>query len=267
MTVFEFADYKAFLAHLISTYPKNGRGQARRLADHLGIHSVVVSQILAGDRHFTLEQALKVSAYFGLDERATDYFVLLVSCARAGSKDLEGYFEKKLLVLRVETMNLKNRVVDHRPLADTDKGVFYGNWFYSGIRLLSSIEGYQTVEAIAKYFGMSRAKVAEVISFLVSRGLCGERDGQVFIGVTATHVDSASPFVNSHRRNWRLKALERFSEPREGDIFYSGPFSLSKADAELTRKELVKMVAEVSRRVGDSPPEKLVCLNLDWFEF
>ena len=76
-----------------------------------------------------------------------------------------------------------------------------------------------------------------------------------------------SPFVNSHRRNWRLKAIEKFPKPGEQDLFYSGPYSLSEKDYDWLRKELVKLISTVSARVGDSPPEKLACLNLDFFEF
>jgi uncharacterized protein (TIGR02147 family) len=268
LSIYEYREYKPFLLDLIRTYPKAGRGQARKLSEHLAVNSVVVSQILAGDRHFTPEQSLKVAHFFGLDERATDYLVLLVNFARAGSKDLEAHYEKKLEKLRREILNLKNRVVEHRELNDPEKGIFYSNWFYSGIRLLSSIEGYKSVEAIAGYFGLSRAKVADVISFLLSMGLCKEqKDGKITIGTTATYVDAASPFVNSHRRNWRMKALERFSEIRDGDLFYSGPYSLSQKDADHIRKELAKLVAECSKRVADSPAEKLYCLNVDWFEF
>ena len=267
MTIFDFHEYKPFLAKLIHSFPKNGRGQARKLAEHLNVNSVVISQILAGDRHFTPEHAIQVAVYFGLDERSTDYFVLLVQQARAGSKELEKHFEKKLAAIRREALNLKNRVIEHRELSDPDKGVFYSNWYYGGISLLSSIEGYDNVDAMATYFGLSRAKVAEVVSFLVSRGLCEEKNGRIKMGVTSTYVDGTSPFVNSHRRNWRLKALNRFSELREHDMFYSGPYSLSQKDAEYIRKELAKLVSEVSQRVGDSPAEKLYCLNLDWFEF
>jgi len=266
MSIYDFSEYKPFLTDLIHSFPKNGRGQARKLAAYLDVNSVVVSQILAGDRHFTPEQSLRVASFFGLDERATDYFVLLVQQARAGTKILEQHFEKKLEKLRQETSNLKNRVIEHRELSDPDKGVFYSNWFYSGIRLLSSIEGYNSIEAIAAYFRLSRAKVASVVSFLVERGLCQEKDGRISIGVTATHVDAASPLVNSHRRNWRMKGLERFSELGPHDLFYSSPYSLSQKDADFIRKELVKLVADCSKRVADSPAEKLYCLNLDWWQ-
>jgi hypothetical protein len=120
---------------------------------------------------------------------------------------------------------------------------------------------------MAHFFHLTRAQIAPVISFLLSTGLCVEEKGRIKLGTTATYVGTDSPFVNSHRRNWRLKAMERFSSTGPGDLFYSSPCSISKTDAEVIRKELAKMIGEISKRVGDSPPEKLACLNIDWFEF
>jgi uncharacterized protein (TIGR02147 family) len=267
MTIYDYTEYKRFLNDWIHAMPKQGRGQARRLSEHLGVNSVVVSQILSGSRHFSIEHALDAAKFFALDERATDYFLTMVQLARAGTAALEAHHAKKLALMRAQNANLKNRVIEHRELSDPDKGIFYSNWFYSGIRLLSSIPGYDSVEAIAGYFGLSRAKVANVVRFLVDRGLCEEKEGKLGLGVTATYVDASSPLVNSHRRNWRLKGLERFSELREEDLFYSGPYSLSQKDAEQIRKELVKLIADCSKRVADSPAERLYCLNVDWFGF
>jgi uncharacterized protein (TIGR02147 family) len=267
MRIFEFSKYKQYLGALIQSFPKGGRGQARRLADHLNVSSVVISQILSGPRHFTPEQSLKVAEFFGLDAPSTDYFVLLVQQARAGARDYEKYLDFKLASLRREAFNLKNRVVEHRELTENEKGIFYSNWFYSGIRLLSSLDGYSSVDAIAKRFELSPALVRQVVEFLVSKGLCSMDGERIQFGITATYVDRSSPFVNGHRRNWRIKALEHLAEPQENDVFYSGPYSLSSADAELIRRELIGLIGRISAKVGASPPERLMCLNVDWFGF
>ena len=267
MQIYEFENYKVYLQDLMQTFPKRGRGQARRLAETLDVNSVVISQVLAGERHFTSEQALRVAAHFALDGKSTDYFMLLVQQARAGDRQLAGYLGGKLAALRREALELKHRVIEYRELSDADKGIFYSNWYYSGIRLLTSLKGYNRVDEIARYFDLEPALVAKILEFLVSKGLC-EREGEhIDFGVTATHVDRHSPYVNGHRRNWRLKGLEKLTTQGEEDIFYSGPFSLSVADAEVLRKALVTFVGDTSKRVSDSPAETLRCLNIDWFQF
>lgn len=267
MLITEFSNYKAYLKALIKSYPKNGRGQSRRLAEHLNLPPTVVSQILARDRHFTPDQAAEVATFFGLDERSAEFFLYLVNYARADSKKLKGFYEQKLDKLRAEAQNLKNLVRGREELTDADKGRFYSNWYYSGIRNLTAIKGYQSVEAIADYFGLSRAKVGEVVSFLLATGLCVEKNGEIRPGPKSTHVSDKSEFVNSHRRNWRDKAREKFTDPGEKDLFVSIPVSMSDDDAEKFRAELLKVIKAFSKLVEPSPEEKLMCLNIDWFAF
>jgi len=267
MWIYEFKDYKAFLKRLIKTFPKNGRGQAQRLSEYLGTTSMVISHILTRDRHFSLEQAIKVSEFFGLDEESKNYFLLLVQFERAGTKDLKNFFEEKINNKRTEAQKIKNMVRGEEKLSPEDMGVFYSNWYFSGVRLLASIEGYQTIESIADYFGLSRTKTGEIVSFLVKKGLCIQEDGKVRMGPKSTHVSDKSEFVNNHRRNWREKAREKFNEVGPHDFFYSSPVSISKKDSLEFRKKLLDLIKSFSKQVEDSPEEILVCLNIDWFEF
>ena len=186
---------------------------------------------------------------------------------RAHTAELKNFYEIKLSRMREEVQNIKNLVAGREQLSDDDKGIFYSNWYYSGVRLLTSIEGYQTVDAIAEYFGLTRARVGEIVAFLLKTGLCVQTDGLIRMATKSTHVDHKSEFVNSHRRNWREKAREKFTEPDAHDIFYSSPVSLSKKDTELFRKELLKLIKSFSKQVEESPEQMLMCLNIDWFEF
>jgi uncharacterized protein (TIGR02147 family) len=267
MTIVEFTDYKAFVRALIKTYPKLGRGQARRLAEHLNLPPTVVSQILVNDRHFTPDQAVEVGTFFGLDEKSTEYFIYLVNLARADTKKLQGFYEMKLNKIRSEVQNVKNLVRGRDELSEENTGRYYSNWYYSGIWNLSAIPGFQTVESIANYFGLSRSKVGEVVSFLVESGLSVEEAGKIRPGLKSTHLSDKSAYVNNHRRNWREKAKEKFTDPGERDLFVSIPVSMSESDAEKFRLELLKIIKAFSKLVEPSPEEQLMCLNIDWFAF
>lgn len=266
--IYDFTDYKRFLHEAIGSMPKKGRGQARRLAEHLRVHPVVVSQVLAGKRDFTHEQALDVAGYFGLDERATEYLATLVLRARAGTRRLEAHLTKRLDELRDEARKLKNRIPEHRRLSHEETAVFYSSWVYSAIRLLTHVPGFQDAESIAGYFALPRAKIASVLEYLVSRGLC-EKDakGRFGLGTTATFLDAESPFVQNLHRNWRLKSLERLATRRDNDFYYSAPCTIAKKDKDLFREELTKFVQEFVKRAKASKAEELACLNIDWFSF
>lgn len=267
MWISEFNDYKAFLKAVIATFLKKGRGQARRLAEHLNVAPVVISQVLTQGREFTVDQALKAANFYSFDELTTEYFICLVIRARAETTELRRHYDGKLRNLREEAQKIKNLVDGREELSEPDRAIFYSNWYYSGVRILSSIEGYQSVDKIAEYFGMSKEKVGGIVSFLLKCGLCVNDDGKIKPGARSTHVPADSYFVNNHRNNWRSKAREKLTEPGTNDIFYSSPLSISEADAELVKKQILQFIKDLSKRVVDSPSEKLMCINIDWFKF
>jgi uncharacterized protein (TIGR02147 family) len=267
MDIFNFADYKLYLKTHIKSLPKSGRGTLAKLAGHLDVAPMIVSHVLTRDRHFTPEQALKIADFFFFNESETEYFVYMVSKERADTMALKRFYSSKLETMASNAKNIKNLVDGGDEITDLDKGVFYSNWYYSGVRLLTSIKDYQNAEAIASYFGLGRKKFTEILSFLVKTGLCTQNGGVIKMGIKSTHVADDSEFVNSHRRNWRLKAMESFSKSKKDNFFYSSPMSLSKADAEAFRLRILEVIKDLSKTVKDSPAEKLMCFNVDWFEF
>ena len=267
MWISEFKDYKSFLRAVIGKFPKEGRGQFRKLAEYMRVEPIVISQILSRDRHLTQDQSTLVAEYFGFDEPTTEYFIFLVHLARAETNKLKSFYERKLIRIREESENIKNLVKGREELSEIDKGTYYSNWYYSGVYILCAIKGFQTVDAISDYFGLSRGRVAEILSFLASTGLCTEKNGEYRPATMAIHVDADSYFVNNHRRNWREKAKEKFAEPGPKDLFYSSAVSISKHDAEQFRKSLLELIKNFSDQVEPSKEEIAMCLNIDWFEF
>lgn len=269
MWISDFNDYKAFLKALIKTYPKSGRGQSRRLAEHLNVAPIVVSQILARDRHFTADQALQVTKYFGMDDRASEFFVFLVNFARSETKELKAFYRSRLDRMRKDAEDIKNLVRNKKTLSEENKGIYYSNWYYAAVHILTAIKEFQTIDSISEQLNLSRTKVGEVLAFLVDTGICVEEFGGRFkLGSFSIHVDSKSPYVNSHRRNWRDKAREKFTSPGEDDLFYSSVVALSEKDAELFRKKLLQLIETFSKEiVAPSPEETSRCLNIDWFKF
>lgn len=267
MGIFDFTDYKLFINTYFSTLPKKGHGQYRKLSILLNVSSVVVSQVLKGSRHFTLEQALEISKFLGLSENETEYFLLMISKERAGTQQLVKYYTNQMHQMRKDNESVKNKIVTHSELSDLEKSIFYSNWYYSGIRLLSSIDGYNDVDSIANYFGLSKQKVRKIIDFLLQTQLCKEEGNKVTMNMKTTYIAPESPFINSHRRNWRLKAMERLNESTEDELFFSSPYSLGKKDISKIKKEILSLIQNTSKVVADSPCEEVACLNIDWFKF
>lgn len=267
MEIYESTNYREFIWARIKAMPRSGHGQLIKIAKHIGANPVIVSQVLKGDRDFTEEQAFRITNYFGLNGLESDYFMRMLAYERAGTHDLKQFYREAMDVLKRKLQAPKQRVGAHRELDETTKSVFYSEWTYSAVRLLSSIDKYNTVDAIAEHLGLGRARATEIADFLVLVGLCNrDKHGKLSMGVAKTHIDAKSRFVNNHRRNWRLKGLEGLGHVTPDDLFYSGPCSISLKDFQKIRNELVSAVGSMSKLAIASEPEFLACLNIDWFQ-
>lgn len=267
MTVFEFENYKIFVNKRILEMPKKGRGQYRRMANFLAINSVNVSQIFKGERHLSVEQACELSEFLGLSELESQYFVALVEWERAGSARLKNVKKKLLNEIHEKSQNLKHRLKQDKQLTEETKAVFYSNWYYSGIRLLSSIKGFNSEDRIAAYFNLPLSTVNRVLEFLVQTGLCKVENGQYQMGPKSTHLEASSPLVTRHHMNWRVKGMEKMGNLSQDELFLSLPASLSEKAMREIRSELVKTVEHITGLIDNSKEEQLVCLNIDLFKF
>lgn len=73
-------------------------------------------------------------------------------------------------------------------------------------------------------------------------------------------------FRAGERRNWREKSIEALNREGHAKLHYTAPMTLSKADAELVREMIVKLLESIDKVIEPSPSEELRCLNIDWFE-
>lgn len=267
MNLFNHLDYKDFLREIIKSQPKGGHGQLRRMVLHLKVHTTLISQILNGPKHLTLEQACSVAGYFGLTDLETDYFINLVEWERAGTTQLKQRLMIRINELKAKASNLDTRLKKDAVLTEQVKAQFYSNWHYSGIRLLTSIDGLNTVPAISERLDLPKEFVAKIIEFLMESGLVVSDNGRLKMGPSRTHLASGSPFLINHHRSWRLKNLSRAHSLGQDELMYTAPFTVSIADAELIRAEIIAFIENVTARVVKSNAEDGYCLGIDLCKF
>lgn len=266
MQIFEFSDYKKYVKKRIESMPKRGRGQFRKLSEHLNVGSTVISQIFSGSRELTPEQAVQVCQYFALAELETRYFVHLVQKERAATVSFKKYLQLEIDKILEEARTIKARIPAFEEISEEAKARYYSDWTYATVRLLTALPGRDNLDAIAEYLQIPREKLRPTIDFLLQHGICVEKDGMLFNGPTSTHLGDDSPFINAHRRNWRAKALERVNNPQTEDLFYSLIITLSDQDRVLIKEKIIALVTETLKVATPSVPQKLLCLNFDWFE-
>jgi len=267
MVVFDFTKYKEFVVARIQEMPKRGHGQFRKIAAHLSTNSVTISQIFNGDRHLTAEQAVELAEFFGLSSLESEYFVALVERERAGTQKLKKFIDARLALIKDKAQDLKSRLKHDGVLPEEAKAIFYSDWFYSGIRLLTSIEGFDNPDAIAAYFGLSLAKTNKVLEFLTSRGLCVSENGKLKMGPSSTHLEASSPLISRLHTNWRLKAIEKFPSLTSQELCLSMPCSMSESAFKEIRKDLVDCIERITKVIDSSPSDHLACVNIDFFKF
>lgn len=264
--VFRAKTYQDFIRETIRKMPNNGRGELLRLATHIEIHTSTLSQILADKKHLTLEQASAAADFFGLSELEARCFLLLVSRDRAGTNSLKRRYESELKEIRSKALDLKEIIPQDRPLSEEEKAIFYSNWFYTAIWAQTSIEGFQTRDALQKHFNLPRKLVNDVVGFLIETNICIEKKGKLSPGLQYTHLSADSPLLSRHHANWRIKAMERHPNLFEGEICYTSPMTLSRSDVQLVKRLIADLVTEVNKIRDPSPCEELFCLNIDWFK-
>ncbi len=264
--IFKYRCYKRYVNDWVLRKPKKGRGQYKKISEYLGINSVRVSQIFKGNQEMSLEFAHKLSSYLGHSESEMEYFLILVAKARAGTAELKKVLEKRISQAQAESTDLKTRLSQDVTFSEEAKAIFYSNWYYSGIRLTSSIKGLDNANALSEKLDLPIDTVSRVIEFLLKYGLCIKEGEKVKMGPKRTHLESSSPLVSRHHQNWRLKAIESMQKQNKSNLFYSGPMSLSKSALQANRTDLVDMIKKLSDRSLNDREEHLACLNIDWFQ-
>lgn len=264
MRVFDFESYRDFVRTRIKAMPRNGRGQFGKIAAHLKMHTTLVSQVFRGDKNLTLEQACLLAEYLGMGELESDYFLTLVEVERAGSAKLKRMLDKRLKQLKTQAKQVSSHLPRAKVLTDEDKAIFYSDWYYSGIRLLTSLPKYQNRDALAVFLSLPPSIIGKAVEFLLRTGLCEEESGRLRMGSSRTHISPDSPLVYRHHTNWRLKAMQRFPAVSEDEIVFTAPLTIARADVPAVREVITELIEKVSRIVEHSEPERLACLNIDW---
>lgn len=266
MKIYEYSDYKKYVTRWIYQLPARGRGEHTRIAKLLNIHTTMVTHILKGKSHLTMEQSLKLSSHLGLNELEKDYFITLVHYNRASDKDTQKYCMEKLHDIRQKAMNLTNRLEIKNELSESDRAFYYSSYLYSMVRLLTAIDRFQDIPSIAAELDLPMNKIKRVIDFLLSRNLCTEVNGKIKFGDVSTYVEASSPLSHRHHLNWRYKTQQQFENIREEDLVFTFPTVINEDCAKEIREKLVQSIEEIKKVSLPSPSKELYILNVDWMK-
>ncbi len=265
-TVFNYSDYKQFIIDRIDNSENSGRGVRSKLAKATGCQVAYVSHVLSAERHFNLEQTEAISRFFEMRADETEYLLILVQYNRAGTIPLQKIFKRQLDKLRLQYQQVKNRIQVCGKISDEDQLVYYSSWHYQAIRMLLTIPEFRTIRSISSRLDIPEDRTAEVVSFLVAKGLIAETDEGYHATDIRVHLDEESPLITKLHTNWRVHTLQSLDRKKDEDLHYSGVMSLSKTDFEKVREILLGALTNSLDTIKPSKEEMLCTLAIDLYE-
>jgi uncharacterized protein (TIGR02147 family) len=260
--VFEYRDYKAYLNDHVRS---KGRGERSRIAEVLRCHLAYVSQTLGGPAQLSLEQADVLNTHLAHSEDEADYFLLLVSFARAGTASLRKLYETRIRRTLQDRTMLENRLKQKKTLPADSQATYYSAWYYSAVHLMISIPGLQTKEALAQHLRLPAARLSQVLDFLVTTGLAELHKGHYQTGQVTLHLSNDSPWIARHHASWRLQAAQAADRADARHLHYTSVISMSEGDTPAVRKILVEAIEQVRAVVRRSPERGAYCYAIDYF--
>ncbi|HEX7673153.1 MAG TPA: TIGR02147 family protein [Bdellovibrio sp.] len=263
--VYDFKDYKAYLTFAEEARRGYERGFRSKLAEALGCQSGYISHVLNGNAQLSLEQTLKVAKFLNLKATEQKYLLLLVERARAGTRELQTHFDEELKSLKEQHLNIQSHVGDAKELSAADQAVYYSSWHYVATHVLVSLQGYDDAKTIADALKIPEDIVGQVLLFLIQADIVRESKGTLKPGLTQVHLNRDSSVIRQHHTNWRIAAIQSLMSNNKNDLHYSTVSTLSKADAEKLRGEMIALIERYVETVKPSAEEVMYGFNLDFF--
>jgi uncharacterized protein (TIGR02147 family) len=264
-SVFEYSGYKAYLINRLGK-KRERKGLRSSLAKALGCQPTYISQVLNGSAEFNLEQGHRVSDFLGHSAEEEHYFLLMIQKARAGTKDLERYFDKQIGEIRERRLVLTERLGKRTALSKEHQAIYYSSWLYAAVHIALTIPELRERERLSRYLGVPLKKVNSVLSFLEEAGLIALTEGDRFAPTeTQVRLGNDSSQIIKHHSNWRVRALESLDREELSELHYSSVFSIAREDVEKVKNLLLESIKKNAEIVGPSKEEELCALCVDFF--
>ncbi len=263
--IYKYSDYLKFLSSKIGSSGSR-TGLKSKLAHAIGCQQTYLSKVLKGGADLSPEQAFAAAHFFELSTEETEFFILLVSYARASTPELKRFYGGQIKDYQEKMLSVEETTAIKEFLNREDQQIYYSNWYYMAFHIAVSLSSVRTIEDLAKHFDLDRSKAAEITEFLLSTGLVKLERKRLVPGPTHIHLKKGSPDLLKHHTNWRLKALNSVSKGAPENFHYTVVASLSESDAKELRAKLVEWVEDFLETVESSSVETIYCHNLDFFK-
>ncbi|MBL7670473.1 MAG: TIGR02147 family protein [Bdellovibrionaceae bacterium] len=265
MNIFIFKTYKAFLADYIKR--NKYKGLISKLAETCGCDRTYISQVLNGKADLLPDHIARLCEYLHFTELESDYLMLLLLKDRATSVAAKNIFEIKLKKINEMAEDLSQKVKSKKDseeiISEEHKTLYYSNWLFSAIHILTSIANFQTIEAISKKMNCTEASVSQVLKLLVEMGLVEKsKDKYVHNGKSVYLRRDAAQIYSLHLQS-RLESVKRSYE--KNDLHFTNIFSVSKEDVDAIRNQIMLLIEQHRQTVHRSGAQTACVFCCDFF--
>lgn len=262
MRLMDTLDYKEYIRAQIEAH-RSERGYHSRLAEKAGCQRSYLSQVLKGHQHLTLDQGCGLASFWRLSQIESDYFLDLISYAKAGTPALRERFATRLTRLRDQAQDLAKRLRDRDALDSAAQQRYYSAWYWGAIHVILSIPGLDQVDRIAAHLGLTSTLVEKVLHGLQDMGLAHYENHRWLGNPGNLHLSRDSPLIRMHHNNWRQRAMNEI--PAEHLRFqFSAVLTHSREDFKTLQDMILDFLDRASAVVEKSPAEQMSCLNIDF---
>lgn len=244
---------------------KTARGIKTKFSEYLRVQNAFLSQVLAEKYPLSLEQADLANQFFDHSKEESEFFILLVSRDRSGTKTLKSHFENQIQIILKKRQLVIERLGRKSELDDTAKGVYYSSWLYAAIHVACTISELQTRSSLALYFGISLEVTGKVLDFLVEQNLLIKEFEYYKVTKTWVRLDKDSPHIIKLHSNWRQVAIRDLEIQTNEDLHYSGVFSMDKKTALRIKDQFMDFIKAQLKQIEIAEEKELYVFNGDFF--
>lgn len=265
LDIYLHQDYKAYLSAVIeNAEPKHGF--ISRLAKAAGCQRSYLSQVMNTHVQLTPDHGLAIAQFLKLDEKETDFFLMLLDLARAGTPLLRRRLLTKVEKTIKDRKNLAKRVEAKTIEASAAESRYYSSWHWMAIHLALAIPQYQTVQALAARLSLSEATIESALGELLKMGYVENQSELWHYRGSNLHLSRESPSVTIHHNNWRQRAVMDSAISTDDSVHYTSVLAMSVRDIERLKERALAFIDESRALAGPSESEELVSFCLDLFK-
>lgn len=265
MDIFEYTNYRQYLQSLVKNREAKGKTQVE-LANAMGCQAAYFSQVLKEKADLTEDHAIKLCVFLDFNGIKTEYFLVILRIARAGTSQLKSYLEKTREKLIADYQEVEGRISTSKRKGSSEDNVYYcSSWIPAVIHSGTSCEAYQTILELSKRFNIESSVVDYHLQSLEKYGLVEFKNGKWLFKGGSLHIPKNSALDQSFQISRRIHAMNSIAKRKTDDIHYSMVFSADITTVKKIRQSFIDTIEETHKISVASPSEDVYALCLDFF--